>query len=248
MKTPNFSRLRPLASAALLISVAGLSACTSIGYRCPLDASEKPDSPTACAGMREALNGAKLGTGGKTSVLVDDKGRIVPPELLEGRPATPLVANAAGAKEPYRNASGTPVFEQPKVFQAWASSFVDANGNLHDGHHSWFTTPGRWGYGNVNQAAAGADNMLRPGTPLDKIPGRILSREEIESREKAKKSQSEQADNQRERDKAALQTLSSAANSAAAGKKPSNATAPQAVTQVPQSAAGVTAPSMQLND
>lgn len=246
MKTPYISRLRPLATVALLIGVAGLNACTSIGYRCPLDASDKPDSPTACAGMSAALAGAKLGTGGKTSVLVDDKGRIVPPEMLEGRPAKPLMANASGAKDPYRNASGTPAFEQPKVFQAWASSFVDANGNLHDGHHSWFTTPGRWAYGNVNQGAAGADNILRPGNPLDRLPGRVIPPEELAAREKAKMSQAQQAESQRERDKAALQTLSAAANSAS--KKPSKAAASQPVAQVPQSAAGVTAPAMQLND
>lgn len=201
-------------ASALALAVLSLSACTSIGYRCPLDPTETPDSPIACAGMPLALKGAKAGTGGSVSALLDDKGRLVPRELIEGRPATPL--SAVGSTEPYRNKSGDPVFEPPKKFEVWASAFVDGNGNLHDGHHAWFTTPGRWKYGTVGASGPVGDNTLRPALPTDLPSGRIV-----------KKAENGQATGgvvvnkpgpnatQKDKDQAALQSLSAAAKNVA---------------------------------
>lgn len=154
-----------------LLSVITLSACTSIGYRCPLDPNEKPESATACASMHEAMEGARKGTGGRTSVFLDDKGRIVPPELHTGKAAVPLAVKMA---EPYTKPSGTPAYSQPKVFQVWSSAFKDEHGNLHDGHHSWFATPGEWNYGTVNKSGVVGKNIMRPTTPLDRLPGVVV--------------------------------------------------------------------------
>lgn len=254
MTTSKFIQLRPLTMVAVLAGVVGLSACTSIGYRCPLDPSEKPDSPTACAGMNDAMQGAKKGTGGKTSVLLDSQGRIVPPESLAGRPAQPLAAAAGRGVEPYQAATGSPVFVQPKVFQAYTSSFKDANGALHDGHTAWFTTPGRWAYGSMDAAGDITGQVMRPANPLDLPAGRVLTPDEAKTRQAQTQqaaAQSAQPATQQARDKAALQTLSDAASSASnkSGQSTRPATAATPVqTTPPQAAAGVTAPAIQLNN
>ncbi len=231
---------RALLLASLLAALA-LSACSSIGYRCPLDGSEDSDSPTACSGMQDAMAGSRKGTGGKTSVLMDDKGRLVPRELLENKPAKPLAGQAG---EPYRSKSGEPVFHQPKVFQVWTGAFVDAEGNLHDGHTSWFSTPGRWAYGTVDRPGEVGSNTMRPALPDTRPQGRIvkLDRDGREIRDaapaQAPAAAASQASSQQERDKSALQTLSSAARSLSPSAKPVKAS----------SAAGVTAPTVGLAD
>jgi len=229
--------------AAMLLGTLGLSACTTVGYRCPLENEGKAEFPTACASMQDAMAGAKKGTGGKTSVLMDEKGRLVPRELLENKVAQPLPSTG----EPYRVKSGEPVFHQPKVFQVWTGAFVDAEGNLHDGHTSWFSTPGRWAYGTVDRAGDVGNNTMRPALPDARPAGRVVKidpRTGLEMQPQAAQQQAPAAqNNQKERDKAALQTLSNAANSASAAAKPQPSAAAKAPT-----AAGVTAPAVGLGD
>lgn len=160
----------PLKLLAAALAVGSLSGCMSLEYRCPLDPTEKPADPTACTSMHDAMAGAVRGDGGKTSVMLDDKGRLIPKGLKEHQPAT-----AVTAMDPYRPASGSPVFTPPKVFQTWTGATVDANGNLHDGHHAWFATPGQWNYGSVGAAgpASGGlsgDNLMRPTIAGEGIP------------------------------------------------------------------------------
>ena len=231
MKTAHISR--PILA---IVAVLGLSACTSIGYRCPLDPSKKPESPTACAGMSDAIAGAKQGTGGKTSVFLDDKGRLVPPELLQNRTAKPLAAVAAPSEEPFRDATGEPVLHKPRLFQVWSAAFVDDNGNLHDGHHSWFATPSRWAYGSVNQPGIVGDHTIVPAMPGELPSGRILPAATRNST-----NHQVQVMTQAERDKAALQALSNAAESAHSQAQKRNSTTGAAVP-------AVTAPSMGLGD
>lgn len=244
---------------AAVLAALGLSACSSTGYRCPLDPSQKAEYPTACAGMQEALTGARQGTGGKTSVLMDDKGRLVPRELLENKPAQPLAGNDA---QPYRAKSGDPVFHQPKVFQVWTSAFVDAEGNLHDGHTSWFSTPGRWAYGTLDQPGEVGSNTLRPSLPDARPQGRIVKVDK-NGREvqdpaappaaKTAGAAPAQASAQQQRDKTALQELSNAAKGAVTQAQPAPsqpaqpAQAAQA-TKAPPAQGGVTAPTVGLSD
>ena len=226
--------------AAVLLSTLGLSACSTVGYRCPLEYDGKAEYPTACSGMQEAIAGSKKGTGGKTSVLMDDKGRLVPRELLENKVAMPL----AGSPEPYRAKSGDPVFHQPKVFQAWTGAFVDAEGNLHDGHTSWFATPGRWAYGTVDRPSDVGSNTMRPALPDTRPAGRVVKVDPNTGKEQQPAAQPKPAETKAAQDKSALQTLSNAANSAAAKSQAQ----PQPAAAKAPSAAGVTAPAVGLGD
>jgi hypothetical protein len=247
----NIKSVRTPLLAAMFISTLGLSACSSVGYRCPIDADADKEYPTACSSMQDAMAGSRKGTGGATSVLMDDKGRLVPRELLENKVARPL---AAQGDEPYRNKSGDPVFHQPKVFQVWTGSFVDAEGNLHDGHTSWFATPGRWAYGTVNQPGDVGNNMMRPALPDTRPAGRVVKIDPRTGEPVTKTPMPGEAQpngagsaNPAERDKSALQNLSKAANSAAANAKNQAAAQPRAVGTSP-TAAGVTAPAVGLAD
>lgn len=239
---------RSMKTLILLAGAATLAGCTSIGYRCPLDATEKPEYPTACSSMHDAMAGAKRGTGSKTSVLMDEKGRLIPPELLKAQGnSAPVFAG----HEPYRQKSGDPVFVPPKKYEVWTRAAVDANGNLHDGHHAWFTTPGRWAYGTVDKPGAVGQNILSPARP-EALPGRIVTQAEANARD-AQRAPQPNAGNIRstpagntaqERDQAALQNLSAAANSFS---NPSNAQ-PKPAPAKKAAAPGVTAPELGLLD
>lgn len=243
----NLKTLRLPLLAAALLSTVGLSACISPGYRCPLESGKDSEFPTACSNMKDAMAGARAGTGGHTSVLMDDKGRLVPREMLDHKVAKPL---AAQGTEPYHEKSGDPQFYQPKKFEVWTRAFVDANGNLHDGTTSWFTTPGRWAYGTVDRPGDIGANTMRPAMPDTRPAGRVVktdARGTIVSAQSGAAPQTAQ-----QRDKAALQNLSAAANSAAA-----NAKAQQAQSQALSAAnavmpsnpgTGVTAPAVGLGD
>jgi hypothetical protein len=238
---------RPAALAAAVLIAGVLAGCSDVEYRCPLDPSKKPASPTACAGMTEALAGAQRGTGGKLSVLVDDKGRVVPQEMLQNRPAQPLAYQGAGSNEPYDAASGEPVFRGPKVFKTWSSAFVDANGNLHDGHTAWFATPGRWSYGSVDQPGDGSDGLLKPASPLDNPPGKVVQTAGPGVQQPAHQGQGPtfNTTTPKQRDQAALKNLSFAANSAARTAQSNQMQGLRQSSQTP-SAAGVTAPAISL--
>lgn len=158
-----------------LTALLTLSACSSVGYRCPLDPGEQASSPTACVGMQDALKGAVNGTGGRTSVVLDDYGRIVPVEYsanntnpAQGMKPSPAVAASASAP------SGQPVYQNPQIYQVWTNSFEDGNGNFHDGHHSWFATPGKWNKGTVDPSNSVGNNIMRPTTPSDMPAGQIV--------------------------------------------------------------------------
>ncbi|HDR9103500.1 hypothetical protein [Paraburkholderia sp. A3RO-2L] len=245
----NLPNIRLPLTAALLVSVLGLSAC-AVGYRCPLSEDEKPDSPTACASMQDAMAGARAGTGGKTSVLMDDKGRLVPHELLEKKVARPLALGNAG---PYHEKSGDPVFHQPQVYEVWTGAFVDADGNLHDGHTSWFTTPGRWAYGTVDQPSGMGDSLMKPARPDARPAGRVV-KVNPQTGEEIKPATTAPATPQA-REQAALQNLSNAASSAAqrvgnkTGQQAGAQAQPVATPRVTTSTApSVTAPAINLAD
>lgn len=235
---------RPMILAATMLALATLSACSTVPYRCPLDPNEKPESATACKNMHEALNGAKRGTGGNMSVFLDDKGRIVPREIMENRAAEPL-ANKQGTNEPFYPASGQPVFQQPKEFKAWTPSYQDAEGNLHDSNTAWFITPGRWTRGSMDQPGSAGENMLRPAAPNERPKGKVVATDSrgnpIQGQPAQARPSADQA--KKDADAAALKSLSQAANSSANKASAQPAANPQA-----QSAPGVTAPAVLLGN
>lgn len=241
--TTKLTRFRPL---TLMLALTGLTACTNITYRCPLDPGKTPDSPTACAGMHDALTGSKRGTGGKTSVLTDEQGRLVPQGLRENKPAVPLDAPLPGAAEPYRTASGEPVYEPGRKFQVWSQAFVDAEGNLHDGHHAWFATPDRWSYGSLREAESAEGGLLKPAQPGTRPSGVKMAPDAARPPQHpaAPANPQVQAQAQREKDKAALQNLSSMATSMA---KPEGQPAGAPTANAP-AATGITAPAVMLGN
>ncbi len=227
--------------AAILVGLS-LSACTSIGYRCPLDPSEKADSDTACMGMQDAVKGARQGTGANTSVFLDEKGRIIPRELLEQRAASPLARTGLNSEGGYPSV-GKPVYEAPKVFQAWAAPFKDADGHLHDDHRAWFTTPGHWTRGESDTQSVVGSNIMKPATPGQLPQGRIVTVDPRTGKAPQPTAQPASAATpaaKKSADSSALNALAQAANSSAAK-------ANKRVEQ-PTGAAGVTPPAAQLND
>lgn len=246
----NLKTLRLPLLAAVLVSTVGLSACISPGYRCPLESGKDSEFPTACSNMKDAMAGARAGSGGHTSVLMDDKGRLVPREMLDHKVAKPLAAQNTG---PYHEKSGDPQFYQPKKFEAWTGAFVDANGILHDGGTSWFTTPGRWAYGTVDRPGDVGSNTMRPAMPDTRPAGRIVKTDQRGNIVSAQSQSAPAVQTSQQRDRAALQNLSAAANSAAANVKVQQAqsaaqAAAAAVMPTTPTSAGVTAPAVGLGD
>lgn len=228
------NKSRPLAALALVAITAGLTACANVAYRCPLDSSEKADSPTACVGMAQSLDAAKKGLGGKQSVLLDEKGKLVTSETNKRG-----LQVIRGSDEPYAEPSGSPQYEQPKVFQAWTPAYIDKSGNLHDGRNSYFATPGEWRYGtvsNVNgRGGEVGENLLRPARVGDLPSGRVISPAELSS----KKVLTTPAVAAAPSEKVVLQNLSDSAQRAAA-QTPAQGSK--------QAAPGVTAPGVKLSD
>lgn len=219
-----------------LLAVSSLTACSTGGYRCPLDPGKTPESPTACAGMHDALAGAKRGAGSKTSVLLDSQGRLIPQGLQENKPAVPLDVAVPSMAEPFRTASGDPVYDPGRKFQVWTRAFVDADGNLHEGHHAWFATPDRWSYGTLrNTETADDSGLMRPALPGTRPAGAKAS---TDRQQPVPAQSSVPAPTQKDTDKAAMQNLSSMASSMSSHTAtPGNTTA-----------SGVTVPGVMLGN
>ena len=149
----NFKTARFPLMVAVLMGTLGLSACTTVGYRCRLDPNGKSEYPTACSGMQDALAGAKKGTGGKTSVLMDDQGRLVPRELLENKVAVPLTGQA----EPYREKSGDPLSMSGTGLNGTPAARAASSTGTSGG------TPG------ATDPAAGADEGVRADTTVETV-------------------------------------------------------------------------------
>lgn len=70
--------------------------------------------------------------------------------------------------------SGSPVYTPPRVHRAWTAPWTDADGRLHGGEYTYFTTPGGWNYGTLRApgqagsamaGARGENHMLGPVRP-----------------------------------------------------------------------------------
>lgn len=235
--TSNSSVLVKLALAATALTA--LSACTSVPYRCPLEVGDKETRTTACAGMHDSLTAAKKGQGGKQSVHLDEKGRIIPPEMVQKRPVQVL------DDEPAVEPSGTPQYKQPKVFQVWTPGYVDSAGNLHDGRNSYFATKGEWRYGTLDgNGGRGSDvgeDLMRPARQSDMPEGRIITDTELKDRKQQvlKPGSTAPAQTAAPSEKVVLQNLSDSAQRAADSQKSATTT---------QAAPGVTAPSLKFAD
>lgn len=243
--------LRSLKVAAAIAAAFVMSACAVVDYRCPLEPGEDVESPTACLGMDDAYQAAKRGSGGRTSVFLDDQGQLTE-RAADGAPA-PL-GQAPAPLAGYYPPSGQPVFQPPRLFQVWSESFLDAQGALHDGHHAWFTTPGRWTRGTMDAPGVVGQHVMRPVNPNELPKGRIVATDRngkvVNAGGQAPRASGAQT--QKDADSAALKTLSqaagSSATSAAAAKLGALSPQPKSASAPPAASPGVTAPAVLLAD
>lgn len=178
-------------SSRRLLPLLGLSAlfagCSIISpqHACPLS-----EQGGTCANMNQAYaasRGPGATKGNAESVLPLGK-RETPSKSWFGlRPgAEPQAAVTDGTlghgsanQETFRGfaqpqESGSPVYTPPRVHRAWSAPWTDADGRLHGGEYTYFTTPGGWNYGSLKSpgqagaamgSARGGSNMMGPVRP-----------------------------------------------------------------------------------
>jgi conjugal transfer pilus assembly protein TraV len=150
-----------LALTALTL-VAVLSACSSAprkpDYECPLD----DVSAAKCSSVQEAYAKSKSmkaapGTSRVQSVFDP---RVQGASAAAAAPQP--VFSGQASNYPDAGTNGMPVFQQPQVMRAWVAPYVDANGNLRSGEYTYFSTPGKWNYGDLKRPGA-ASGIFEPG-------------------------------------------------------------------------------------
>ncbi|MDR5726917.1 MAG: type IV conjugative transfer system lipoprotein TraV [Terriglobia bacterium] len=60
---------------------------------------------------------------------------------------------------------GEPIFHQPQVYRVWIAPYVDADGNLRSGQYTYFSTPGAWDYGRLDDSGIAGGAMFTPQKP-----------------------------------------------------------------------------------
>lgn len=150
---------------ALILAVAAtVAACSSAprkpDYQCPIEDVEA----AKCASVQEAFaaSNSMQGQGQPRVQSVFDN-------RVQSRPAA---VPAAGqpvfmgqlSEHPAPSTNGDPVFQQPEVKRVWVRPYVDSDGNLRTGEYVYFSTPGKWSYGDLRKpgAAAKATGMFGP--------------------------------------------------------------------------------------
>ncbi len=130
------------------IAATALSGC-AVKQRC-----EFLDGREVCASMSEAYQATVRGGGGRDNVLAPVEKR----DPKNG--ADPLNIQAG------RHQLAGPVFLPPKPYRYWVAPWTDANGLLHSGEQVFFTTPGRWTYGEMGKNGAAGD-LISPIKPSE---------------------------------------------------------------------------------
>lgn len=153
--------LRPLLLSALVLASGLLAACsTAPTYDCPLVGA----GAGKCASTERAYAQAQSippGTVGNAQSVFQ-----VATPAVGAQPVAPPVIGAL-ARTPGPGQTGMPVFQQPKVMRVWIAPYVDADGNLHSGEYTYFSTPGRWNYGTMKQPGDASSGMFEPAKPGD---------------------------------------------------------------------------------
>lgn len=146
-----------------------LVGCSSLfpQHTCPLNAD---GSTGVCSNMNDTYRAAKNAA---------SKGAIHSESVLPyGQVTSPARAGADSAgwaapanQEAFQGfaqpkESGSPVYTPPRVHRAWSAPWTDADGRLHGGEYTYFTTAGGWNYGSLHapgQAGSAMMGPLRPG-------------------------------------------------------------------------------------
>lgn len=153
-----------LTVSALLSACAGTSTRPGT-YACPLNTTD-PSAP--CASIQDAYAASSKiapNPGYKVQSVFDPNAKQKADVSVQANGANPRGYFANGAQPvPSVGQEGNPVFRQPKVMRAWVAPYVDADGNLHSGEYSYFSTPGEWNYGTMKKPGA-ASNVYSPADP-----------------------------------------------------------------------------------
>lgn len=153
------------ASAAVLAVLAGCSSSPRIpDYACPLNEETAGKCATVSQvyqASRTAVSAADSRVSGPAVQSVFDP-RV---QAATGQAAAPSVLAPQLSAYPEPGAGGMPVFQQPKVMRPWVAPYVDADGNLNSGEYVYFSTPGRWNYGELRKPGAAGGSMFGPARP-----------------------------------------------------------------------------------
>lgn len=150
---------------ALILAVAGaLAACSSAprkpDYQCPIEDVEA----AKCASVQEAFAASNSMQGrGQSRVQSVFDSRVQGAAPAAQAAAQPVFAGQL-SDQPAPSTNGDPVFQQPQVKRVWVRPYVDSSGHLRTGEYVYFSTPGKWSYGDLNKpgAAAKATGMFGP--------------------------------------------------------------------------------------
>lgn len=153
---------RPLLLATLALASGLLGACSSAPtYDCPLVGA----GAGKCASTERAYAQAQSVPPGSVGATQSVFQVAVPAAGSRPEAVAPVIG--ALAKVPGPGQTGMPVFQQPKVMRVWIAPYVDADGNLHSGEYTYFSTPGRWNYGTMKQPGDASSGMFEPAKPGD---------------------------------------------------------------------------------
>lgn len=144
----------------LALSAIALAGCSTgprtPDYQCPLESVQA----AKCASMQDAYKASRQSSGQPQRQSVFDKRN----DNMGGENAQPYFQGQA-SNYPEPGQQGMAVFSQPKVMRVWTAPYVDADGNLRSGEYTYFSTPGKWNYGDMKKpgAASGIFEPARPG-------------------------------------------------------------------------------------
>lgn len=148
-------------SAFTLVAAMSLAACSSAprkpDYECPLN----DVAAAKCSSVQEAY--AKSNSMKKADATTRVQS-VFDPRVQEGASASEQKPVFAGqlSNFPEPGQAGMPVFQQPQVMRAWVAPYVDADGNLRTGEYTYFSTPGKWNYGDLKKPGT-ASGIFEPG-------------------------------------------------------------------------------------
>lgn len=150
--------------ALILVAAAALAACSSAprkpDYQCPIEDVEA----AKCASVQEAFAASNSMQGqGQPRVQSVFDSRVQGARPAAASEASPVFAGQL-SEHPAPSTNGDPVFQQPEVKRVWVRPYVDSDGNLRTGEYVYFSTPGKWSYGDLRKpgAAAKATGMFGP--------------------------------------------------------------------------------------
>lgn len=150
-------KLKLLAAAIALPTLASLGGCADTGYGCPLN-----DTKGYCASVQDAYMAAKKGGGDDQSVFAGKT-----PAEIHGKAANDANHPVQFTTLPSPPTGGNPVYQPGRPWRVWIAPWYDRRIKaMHGGSYVFFSTPSKWGYGTLNSPGV-ASGILGPIAPSD---------------------------------------------------------------------------------